>query len=176
MVRETFLADAAGPEDRSGAAVTTSLGEVAVQERHRRHGHKPGVFLLGNRLSLAKLLERVFFQEGFEVVVVDGSGVASPVLAGFLSSLYSAGMVVLCTNTALAPQDLAQFPREDIFEAARILDTAKAGAETTDAQIIQGAVSFAEKLRLSSKHNPGLQGFCTRTRLSTLFLRSGSKL
>ena len=159
MVRETVLADAAGPEDRSGAAVTTSLGEVAAQERHRRHGHKPGVFLLGNRLSLAKLLERVFFQEGFEVVVVDGSGVASPVLAGFLTSLYSAGMVVLCTNTALAPQDLAQFPREDIFEAARILDTAKPGAETAGPQIMQDAVRFAEKLRLSSEHHPAGKGF-----------------
>jgi hypothetical protein len=159
MVRETVLADAAGPEDRSGARVTTSLGEVAAQERHRRHGHKPGVFLLGNRLSLAKLLERAFFQEGFEVVVVDGSGVASPVLAGFLTSLYSAGMVVLCTNTALAPQDLAQFPREDIFEAARILDTAKPGAETAGPQIMQAAVRFAEKLRLSSEHHPAGKGF-----------------
>ena len=159
MVRETVLADAAGPEGRSGARVTTSLGEVAAQERHRRHGHKPGVFLLGNRLSLAKLLERAFFQEGFEVVVVDGSGVASPVLAGFLTSLYSAGMVVLCTNTALAPQDLAQFPREDIFEAARILDTAKPGAETAGPQIMQDAVRFAEKLRLSSEHRPAGKGF-----------------
>ena len=159
MVRETFLADAAGPGDRCDVAVTGSLGEVAVQERYSRHGHKPGVFFLGNRLSLARLLERTFFQEGFEVVVVDGSGVASPILAGFLTSLYSAGMVVLCTNTALAPQDLAQFPREDIFEAARILDAAKPGAETTDAQIIQDAVSFAEKLRLSSEHHPAGKEF-----------------
>jgi sulfate adenylyltransferase subunit 1 len=159
MVRETFLADASGPGDRSDAAATGLLGGVADQERHRRHGHKPGVFLLGNRSSLARLLEPAFFQQGFEVVVVDGSGVASPVLAGFLTSLYSAGMVVLCTNTALAPQDLAQFPREGIFEAARILDAAKPGAETTDAQIIQDAVSFAEKLRLSSEHRPAGKEF-----------------
>lgn len=159
MVRETFLADAAGPEDRRHAAVAASLGEVAVEERYRRHGHKPGVFLLGNRISLARLLERTLFQEGFEVMVVDGSGVASPVLAGFLTSLYSAGMVVVCTNTALAPQDLARFPREDTFEAARILDAAKPGAEATDVQIIQDAVSFAEKLRLSSEHHPAGKEF-----------------
>ncbi|HEX8837456.1 MAG TPA: sulfate adenylyltransferase subunit CysN [Candidatus Acidoferrum sp.] len=159
MVRETLLPDAAGREDRRGAAVAESLGEVAVEERYRRHGHKPGVFLLGNQISLARLLERTLFQEGFEVMVVDGSGVASPVLAGFLNSLYSAGMVVLCTNTALAPQDLARFPREDIFEAARILDAAKPGVETTDVQIIQDAVSFAEKLRLSSEHHPAGREF-----------------
>ena len=159
MVRETFLADAAGPEDRRHAAVAASLGGVAVEERYRRHGHKPGVFLLGNRISLARLLERTLFQEGFEVMVVDGSDVASPVLAGLLTSLYSAGMVVVCTNTALAPQDLARFPREDTFEAARILEAAKPGAEATDAQIIQDAVSFAEKLRLSSEHHPAGKEF-----------------
>ena len=159
MVRETFLADAAGPEDRRHAAVAASLGEVAVEERYRRHGHKPGVFLLGNRISLARLLERTLFQEGFEVMVVDGSDVASPVLAGFLTSLYSAGMVVVCTNTALAPQDLARFPREDTFEAARILEAAKPGAEATDVQIIQDAVSFAEKLRVSSEHHPAGKEF-----------------
>lgn len=159
MVRETFLADAAGPEDRRHAAVAASLGGVAVEERYRRHGHKPGVFLLGNRISLARLLERTLFQEGFEVMVVDGSDVASPVLAGLLTSLYSAGMVVVCTNTALAPQDLARFPREDTFEAARILEAAKPGAEATDVQIIQDAVSFAEKLRLSSEHHPAGKEF-----------------
>ena len=154
MVRETSPGDAARPEDRSDVAATASLGEVAAQERYHRHGHKPGVFLLGNRLSLAKSLERAFFQEGFEVVVVDGFGVASPVLAGFLTSLYSAGTVALCTNAALARGDLARFPREDIFEAARILDAAKPEAETTDAQIIQEALRFAEKLRVSSEHHP----------------------
>jgi sulfate adenylyltransferase large subunit len=161
MVRETSPGDAARPEDRSDVAATASLGGVAAQERYHRHGHKPGVFLLGNRLSLAKSLERAFFQEGFEVVVVDGSGVASPVLAGFLTSLYSAGTLALCTNAALARGDLARFPREDIFEAAKILDAAKPEAETTDAQIIQQALRFAEKLRVSSEHHPAGKEFRT---------------
>ena len=159
MVRETFLGDAAAPEDPSDAPVTASLGEVAAYERYRRHGHKPGVFLLGSRQSLARSLERAFFQEGFEVVVVDGSGVASPVLAGFLNSLYSAGMVVLCTNPAVARQDLARFPRESIFEAAKILDAAEPEAETSDAQIIQDAMRFAEKLRVSSEHHLAAKEF-----------------
>jgi len=161
MVRETSPGDAARPEDPSDAAATASLGEVAAQERHHRHGHRPGVFLLGNRLSLARSLERAFFQEGFEVVVVDGSGVASAVLAGFLTSLYSAGTVALCTNAALARRDLARFPREDIFEAAKILDAGKPEAETTDAQIIQEALRFAEKLRVSSEHHPAKKEFRT---------------
>ena len=154
MVRETCLGDAARPGDQTDRAVNASPGDVSARERYYRHGHKPAVFLLGNRLALAKSLERTFFQEGFEVVVVDGIGVASPVLAGALTALYSAGVVVLCTNTALARQDRARFPREDIFEARGVLDAAKPDAETNDAQISEDAASFAEKLRLSSKHHP----------------------
>lgn len=148
MVRETSLVDAAAREDRRNAAVPASLREVSPQERHRRHGYKPGVFLLGNRLSLAKSLERAFFEEGFEVVMVDGSGVATPVLAGFLAALYSAGMVVLCTNAVFAAEDLAELPLEDIFEASATLGAVKPNEETNDAQITQDAVSFAKKLRL----------------------------
>src|SRR5262249_37155057 len=99
MVRATFVADATGLKERNAALLGARRGDVTAEERHRRHGHKPGILLLGNRLSLAKSLERALFQGGFEAVVVDGSGVASPVLAGFLTALYSAGLVVLCANT-----------------------------------------------------------------------------
>ena len=155
MVRETLLTPAAGPQDASDARVRTSLGEVAPRERFDRHGHRAGVLLLGNRPSLVRSLERALFQEGFEVVVVDGSEVASPVLVGFLTSLFSAGLVVLCANAALAPQDLAGFPREDIFQATATLGAVNPDVETDDAQIIEKAVSFAEKLRLSSRHPDG---------------------
>ena len=153
MVRETVLAHGIGAHS-GDARVRASLGEVAAQERYLRHGHQPGVLLLGNRPSLARSLERALFQEGFEVVVVDGSRVASPVLVGFLASLFSAGMVVLCTNAALTPQDLAQFPREGVFEATATLGAAKPDTETIHAQIIEDAVSFAEKLRFSEEHHP----------------------
>lgn len=153
MVRETSLAPDAGPQDPGDARVRVSLGEVAARERFDRHGHRPGVLLLGNRPSLARSLERALFQEGFEVVVVDGSAVASPVLAGFLASLFSAGMVVLCTNSALAPQDLARFPRDDVFQATATLGAVNPGGEAHDAQIAEEAVSFAEKLRFRSEHH-----------------------
>jgi sulfate adenylyltransferase large subunit len=154
MVRETFVADTTGLEERNSALPGAARGDVTAEERHRRHGHKPGILLLGNRLSLAKSLERAMFQDGFEAVVVDGSGVASPVLAGFLTALYSAGLVVLCANTTLGPQDLADLPLEDIFE---IPAAVRQDAETNG--IIRDALSFVGKLRLSPEHRPAGKEF-----------------
>jgi sulfate adenylyltransferase large subunit len=154
MVRETFVADTTGLEERNSALPGAARGDVTAEERHRRHGHKPGILLLGNRLSLAKSLERAMFQDGFEAVVVDGSGVASPVLTGFLTALYSAGLVVLCANTTLGPQDLADLPLEDIFE---IPAAVRQDAETNG--IIRDALSFAGKLRLSPEHRPAGKEF-----------------
>jgi len=159
MVRETFFAGTTGPEERNSASPADALGDVTTRERHRRHGHRPGILLLGDRLSLAKWLERALFQDGFEAVVVDGSGVASPVLAGFLMALYSAGLVVLCPNSPLAPEDLAELPLEDIFKATGIPAAAKQDAETNGAQILQDALAFAGKLRLSPEHKPAGKEF-----------------
>src|SRR5439155_26440543 len=75
MVRETFVADTTSLEERNPATRVAAPGDLTAQERHLRHGHKPGILLLGDRLSLAKSLERALFQGGFESVVVDGSGV-----------------------------------------------------------------------------------------------------
>jgi sulfate adenylyltransferase large subunit len=153
MVRETFVADTTSLEKRSPASLVAALGDLTAQERHRRHGHKPGILLLGDRLSLAKSLERALFHGGFEPVVVDGSGVASPMLAGLLMALYAAGLVVLCTNTTLAAEDLPELPLEDIFKATGMPAAVKQDTETNDAQLIQDALSFAGKLRLSPEHN-----------------------
>ncbi len=150
MVRETFVEDGASHEDQPPASLTTALGDVTAAERHRRRGHKSGIVLLGNCLPLAKSLERALFQDGFEVVVVDGSGVPSPVLASFLTSLYAAGLLVVCANASLRSQELAGIPLDAVFRPQDDYGAAIfAGQADADApEITQAALSFAEKLRL----------------------------
>jgi len=158
MVRETYIADDASPEERDSASVEAELREVAAQERHRRHGHKPGVVLLGNRIGLAKSLERALFHAGFEVVVVNGSGVDFPVLAGFLTSLYAAGLLVVCANLSLHPEALTGIPRETIFDQASLTGTVNSDTETNETQVIRDALNFAEKLRLAPELQAGQKG------------------
>ena len=152
MVRETVLAEAAGPNATNLRSRAAEFEEV-TEERQRRHGHKPGVILLGDRLPLAKSLEGLLFRNGFEVVVVSASGMASPTLSALLGSVYAAGLLVLCTNASLGPQDLAEFPDEAIFRVSEAITTGTPDAET-GARITQDVLAFAEKLRLSPNSDP----------------------
>jgi sulfate adenylyltransferase large subunit len=154
MVRETFLADVPGPEGRNSASLAAKLGDVTPQERHRRHGHKPGVFLLGNRLSLAKSLELALFQNGFEVILLDASDIASSALAAFLVSVHAAGLLALGTNASLTPEDVAELPFADIFHVQNAAGLDMADSEADDKEILQAAMRFAEKLRFSSARKP----------------------
>src|SRR5213079_1689551 len=42
MVRETFVADTTSLEERNPATRVAAPGDLTAQERHLRHGHKPG--------------------------------------------------------------------------------------------------------------------------------------
>ena len=154
MVRETSLDDAAPSEDPRPASLGIVPGEVTAEERQHRQGHKAGVLLLGNRPALARSLERTLFDNGFYVVVLDASTVALPALKRFIPSMYSAGLLALCTNASLKPQDLAEIPSAFIFQTDEVADVAGADPETDDAQVAQSALSFAEKLRLSPNSKP----------------------
>ena len=84
--------------------------------------------------------------------------------ADFASSLTSlrfvtmgqlaAGLIVLCTNALLEPQDLAELRAAATFHSDGIADPATEGQENPDSQIEQQALSFAKKLRLSPDSKP----------------------
>jgi len=154
MVRETSAVDGSGLEDRTTSLPAGGLGDVTAQERHGRHGHKPGVLLLGNRLKLAKSLERELFQNGFEVIVLDASGGASSALTVTLASLHAAGLLVLCTNASLSAQDLSSFPFAAIFQPGSASASPATEQGIDDAKVMQDALGFSEKLRLSPESKP----------------------
>ena len=154
MVRETSLDEPERPGEESRAALRVANAAVTPEERQERHGHQPGIFLLGNRGSLAKPLERALFDDGFHAVTLDASGVASPALKRLLASLYGVGLLVLCTNASLEPQDLAELPREATFGVSDVADFVAALGEEGDAQIVEGALNFANQLRLPPNSKP----------------------
>lgn len=153
MVCETSL-EVAQPEEGNRASLGVELGAVTSEERHRRNRHKAGILLLGNRPRLANSLERALFDSGFHVVVFDASGVPLPALKNFLTSMYSAGLLILCANASFEPQDLAELPSAAVFHPEDFVDPSTADHETEDAHIAQRALSFAEKLRLSPDSKP----------------------
>ena len=154
MVRETSLDVALKPEEGSRATLGVASGEVTVEERHRRHGHTGGILFLGSRVELAKSLERELFDGGFHAVAFDASSVPSHALTKFLVSMYAAGLIVLCTNVSLEPQDLVELAGDAAFGGTEAAHFVAALSEADDAQIAQRALSFAEQLRVSPDSKP----------------------
>jgi len=148
MVREPRLSRGA-VGDNGNYATAGSLSAVRPEERYSRHGHKSGVFLLENRLALAKSLERRLFQSGFETIVLDVSGLSSSTLIALLASLQDAGLLVLCVNASLAPRELETLRLGSLFQV-----DAGNHSEMDEAQLTREALAFAERLRLIADSEP----------------------
>jgi len=146
MVRETSLDDVAQPGEPSSELLEVATGAVSAEERQQCYGHKPGILQLGNRPRLAKSLELALFDEGFHTVVLDG--VASPAMGNLLGSLYSSGLIVICTNAKLKAQDLAGLPPTSVFDADSVKDLSIADDEIEEVQIARRALTFTKRLRL----------------------------
>jgi len=86
MIRE----DLAGPQ-------FSNWQPVSAWERAVRHGHRPGVFLLPNRVSLADTAERALFEKGFASILINGDQIPAAYLPSLLASVWSAGLIVLFT-------------------------------------------------------------------------------
>ncbi len=92
-------------EDLSGSNIARagreeeqlSAGREAItpQDRFKRHGHLPAIFLLSNRDFLAESAERALFDNGFETITVDGDQIPYASVKSLLDPLWSAGLVVL---------------------------------------------------------------------------------
>ena len=76
--------------------------EVTPLERQQRHGHRPAILLVEGRSALAKQLERSLFERGFEVLLLEGDTLSPEALALILKPLWSAGLVVIYSSTAIA--------------------------------------------------------------------------
>ena len=149
MVREPQLAHDSGTEDGKLAAADASHDEIWLQERFRRHGHKPGIFLLGNRRALARSIERRLFEDGFEVMVLGASDIPFGTLRALLASLHAAGLLVLCTNASFKPEDFDTVRFGGVFHA----DAAN-HREKDDRQLTQEVLAFAQSLRLPGDPEP----------------------
>jgi sulfate adenylyltransferase subunit 1 len=79
---------------REEEQLSASREAITSQDRFKRHGHLPAIFLLPNGL-LAESAERALFDKGFETIILDGDQIPSASMAAILNPLLSAGLVVL---------------------------------------------------------------------------------
>ena len=99
--------------DRTTVADDANLAQeytsVAAADRYKRHGHYPGLILVENNPELATRLERALFDDRFEAVVLSADAVPPAVFERQYPAFESAGLVVIYSCAALAPEAKRSF-------------------------------------------------------------------
>jgi sulfate adenylyltransferase subunit 1 len=85
-------------------AATQKVVSVTATERYKRHGHYPALILVEDNPALAARLERALFDDHFEVLLVSGDALPVSILESQYAVLESAGIVVIYSCRALAPE------------------------------------------------------------------------
>jgi sulfate adenylyltransferase subunit 1 len=98
MIREDLSLRNAADNDRERRALDTAYEAVTPPERFSRHGHRPAIFLIPNRDSLAESADRALFELGFEASILWAKNFSPASLAAVLNVLWSAGLVVLLVS------------------------------------------------------------------------------
>jgi sulfate adenylyltransferase subunit 1 len=150
MIRENLPESG---EKWTGFGTVESKAAVRPLERHRRHGHYPGVILIDARAELAKRIERALFDDGFEVMVAgeETDSLASAKTAW--STLRAAGFLVIYQNSSLGAEE-----RLELKTAAgdRCFDLAELKLVSGDADALERILAFARTLRIRAEdETPG---------------------
>jgi len=119
--------------------------EVTLLERQQRHGHRPAILLVEGRDALAKQLERSLFERGFEVLLLEGDTLSPEALPLILKPLWSAGLVVIYSSTAIAQANrnaIKALAADCAFDLALPAD---------DREAVRRVLALTESLEIRSK-------------------------
>jgi hypothetical protein len=141
MIQEDLSASASNSTRKE---IPPSQIPITPMERHRRHGHYPAIVLVNARPSLAGQLERVLFEEGFEVIAVEENSSFSSARNAW-AALHAAGFVVIYHNPSLGVKG-----RVDLRSAAgdHFFDLADVELPGGDAEAVERILTLIEPLRI----------------------------
>lgn len=129
------------------------LKVVTAEERFERQGHRPAIFLILNRDSIAAHVERALFARGFNAVVLNSDVVPSSSIGEVLKALWSAGLVVV---VRAGQNESEVLPTLKAIAQSSLFDFADANLHDSEEKVAAQIVLEAESLRLgSSESTPG---------------------
>ena len=123
---------------------------VRAQERYERHGHYPATFLLKNQPALASRLERTLFEQGFEVLHLNGDEVSRDVLVDIVRAAQRIGAVSIYSGDALDPETKRRLASE---ATPRLLDLSRKDENADDEELFRRALALAGSLRFTKQQN-----------------------
>jgi len=144
MIQE-FPADRKIQEEPEIAFPEIAGTPVSAEERYRRHGHHPAIFLLENRPAVASKLERALFEKGFEVLLLGGNPGSPNSILEAIRTTQRIGAVAIYFGDALEAEDkerLATEANPQLYEIYRQSESA------SDEQLFLRGLALANSLWL----------------------------
>jgi sulfate adenylyltransferase large subunit len=149
MIQED-LSDQLGKEEREGASPEIERKSVRAQERYELHGHYPATFLLGNQPALASRLERALFEQGFEVLHLDGDQASRHEIVETIRATQGIGAISIWSGDAL---DAGTKERLVAEVKPRLFDLSRENENTDEEEVFRRALSLADSLRFAKPQN-----------------------
>jgi sulfate adenylyltransferase large subunit len=149
------LSDRQGQEELELASPDFIRKPVSAQERYERHGHKPATFMFENQSALASRLERVLFDQGFEVLHLENGDVSPDALLETILATQRIGAVFIYSGEAIdsvTKRRLASDVKHQLFDLSRKNENA------SDEEIFRRALALADGLRFAKPQNKQEEG------------------
>jgi bifunctional enzyme CysN/CysC/sulfate adenylyltransferase subunit 1 len=149
MIQEdAFATRRADPLEAAANLLTSAGAPVTAQDRQNRHRHLPAVLLLEGRPTLGTRLERLLFDQRFEVLHLTDSDVTLSALSEAIRVTQAAGIVVIYSGSALdvvTKHRIMAGAEERFFDLAELKDL-----HGPEEEFARQALTFAQALRLSA--------------------------
>ena len=149
MIQED-LPDRQGQEELELASSEIAQKSVSAQERYERRGHYPATFLLENQPALASRAERALFEQGFEVLHLDGDEASPDAILEAIRATQGIGVISIYSGDAL---DAGTKERLVDEVKPRLFDLSVENKNASDEEVFRRALALADSLRIEKPQN-----------------------
>jgi hypothetical protein len=123
---------------------------VRAEERCQRHAHYPATFLLENQPALASRLERALFEQGFEVLHLDGDEASRDSLLETIRLTQRMGGISIYSGD---PLDAGVKERLRAEVKHRLFDLSRKNENASEEEVFRRTLAWADGLRIRKPQN-----------------------
>jgi len=143
-------ADLQGQKEPEIASLEIPQDRVSAEERHQRHGHRPATFLLENQPALASRLERALFEQGFEVLHLDGREASPRAFVETIRATQALGAISIYSGDALDSGTMERLVAE---VKPALFHLSPQNQNANEEELYRRALALADSLRFATPQN-----------------------
>jgi bifunctional enzyme CysN/CysC/sulfate adenylyltransferase subunit 1 len=144
MIQEDLSASR-GQEELELRSPEVAENRVSAEEHYQHHAHYPATFLLENQTALASRLERALFEQGFEVLHLDGDEAAPYALLETIRLTQRMGTISIYSGDPLDAGAKEQLGAE---VKDRLFDLSQENENANEEKVFRRVLALADALRI----------------------------